>query len=42
MTQPKTSLLSDAAGVPKPNVAGLGEALYTDYLVQYDFRQEGP
>ena len=33
MTQPKTSLLSDAAGVPKPNVAGLGEALYTDYLV---------
>jgi NADH-quinone oxidoreductase subunit J len=31
--QPPTSLLRDASGAQKPNVAGLGEALYTDYLV---------
>ena len=31
--QPPTSLLRDSGGHDKPNVAGLGEALYTDYLV---------
>lgn len=31
--QPPTSLLRDSSGEHKPNVAGLGEALYTDYLV---------
>ncbi|QEH33750.1 NADH-quinone oxidoreductase subunit J [Aquisphaera giovannonii] len=28
-----TSLLRDASGAEKPNVAGLGEALYTDHLI---------
>ena len=28
-----TSSIRDASGVEKPNVAGLGEALYTDHLV---------
>ena len=31
--QSPTSLLRDGGGNVKPNVAGLGEALYTDYLV---------
>jgi NADH-quinone oxidoreductase subunit J len=31
--QPPTSLLRGDSGAQKPNVAGLGEALYSDYLV---------
>lgn len=31
--QRPTSSLNDSRGVPKPNVAGLGEALYADHLV---------
>jgi NADH-quinone oxidoreductase subunit J len=32
-TQHPTSSLRDSNGIEKPNVAGLGEALYSDYLV---------
>jgi NADH-quinone oxidoreductase subunit J len=31
--QRPTSALRDASGAEKPNVAGLGEALYTDHLI---------
>jgi NADH-quinone oxidoreductase subunit J len=31
--QPTTSSLRDASGAEKPNVAGLGEALYSDHLL---------